>query len=47
MTSDNKTNNPLELEPITDAQPWFDLSNYNSPFDRGRPQWFILIMVVS
>lgn len=43
MTSDNKTNNPLELEPITDAQPWFDLSNYNSPFDRGRPQWFILL----
>ena len=26
----------------TDDEPWFDLSAYDSPFDRGRPTWFIL-----
>jgi putative colanic acid biosynthesis acetyltransferase WcaF len=36
-------NNPTELDPITDAQPWFDLSQYSPSFDRGRPQWFILL----
>ena len=27
----------------TDDEPWFDLSAYDSPFDRGRPTWFILL----
>ena len=27
----------------TNDEPWFDLSAYDSPFDRGRPTWFILL----
>lgn len=31
-------------EPILDAKPYFDLSQYQQPnFDRGRPQWFIFL----
>jgi len=37
--------NPMtpELEPILDSKSWFDLSQYNSSFNRGKPQWFILL----
>ena len=38
MTNEKKSH-PIAV----DDQPWFDLSRYNSPFDRGKPQWFILL----
>ncbi|WP_017295109.1 WcaF family extracellular polysaccharide biosynthesis acetyltransferase [Geminocystis herdmanii] len=35
--------NLSESEPIMDNPPWIDLSQYNSKFDRGKPQWMIFL----
>lgn len=34
---------PENLEPILDDKSWIDLSQYNSSFNRGKPQWFIFL----
>ena len=39
----NNKNRSSTVSINTDDQPWFDLSGYDSPFDRGKPTWFILL----
>lgn len=44
MTVPSSSSQTTSDEPILDAQPWIDLSNYDqSDFDRGRPKWFIFL----